>query len=249
MRKDILATILLGSLSTGLYAGGDIGGITTFENTDARMADVESVEPVVAPIVTPTVEPIVVPTVDPIVEEPKIVEPKRIEPKKVEPEKVEIKEEPKNVGGFYTVLKGNYNTGDDVGKFSADSGYGVGFDLGYSFGNGFAVELGLGYDQNELDNFATDHDITYQTAGLSLAYTYDITKAFGVFAKVGYGMEKTDIDDDSAFNYDDSDSGLIYGAGVEYKISDKYGVVAEYEGTSMDSLRGDVFGVGLKYNF
>jgi len=226
MRKDILATILLGSLSTGLYAGGDIGGVTSFENTDAVMAEVESVEPIV---------------------EPK-VEPKKIEPKKVEVKKEVKKEEPKKEGGFYTVLKANYNTGDDVDTLSTDSGYGVGFDLGYAFGNGLALELGLGYDQNQLDN-AIENDVTYQTASLSLAYTYDITKVFGVFAKVGYGMEKTDIDNDATLTYDDSDSGVIYGAGVEYKISDKYGVIAEYEGTTMDSLRGDVVGLGLKYNF
>jgi len=226
MRKDILATILIGSLSTSLYAGGDIGGVTTFENTDAAMAEVESVEPVVEPI----------------------VEPKKIEPKKVEVKKEVKKEEPKKEGGFYTVLKANYNMGDDVDALSTDSGYGVGLDLGYAFGNGLALELGVGYDKNQLDN-ATENDVTYQTASLSLAYTYDITKAFGVFAKVGYGMEKTDIDDDAGLTYDDSDSGVVYGAGVEYKISDKYGVVAEYEGTTMDSLRGDVVGVGLKYNF
>jgi len=222
MRKDILATILLGSLSTGLYAGGDIGGITTFENTDAAIAEAQSVEPK--------------------------VEPKKIEPKKVEVKKEVKKVEPKKEGGFYTVLKGNYNTGDDVGTLGSDSGYGVGLDLGYAFGNGLALELGLGYDQNQLNN-VTENDVTYQSAGLSLAYTYDITKAFGVFAKVGYGMEKTDIDNDATLTYDDSDSGLIYGAGVEYKISNKYGIVAEYEGTSMDSLRGDVVGLGLKYNF
>jgi len=126
MRKDILATILLGSLSTGLYAGGDIGGITTFENTDAAIAEAQSVEPK--------------------------VEPKKIEPKKVEVKKEVKKVEPKKEGKFYTVLKGNYNAGDDVGTLSTDSGYGVGLDLGYAFGNGLALELGLGYDQNQLNN-------------------------------------------------------------------------------------------------
>ncbi|MCK4442393.1 MAG: porin family protein [Sulfurovaceae bacterium] len=238
MRKDILTTILLGSLSTGVYAGGDIGGVITFENTDSVMAEVESVEPLVIP---KKIEP------------KKIVEPiKRVEPKNLEPKVIKEvkKEEPKKEkDGFYTVIKGNYNTGDDVDTFSTDSGYGVGLDIGYSFGNGLAVELGLGYDQNQLDNIATENDVAYTSAGLSLAYTYNITKAVGVFAKVGYGMEKTDIDDDATLTYDDSDSGVIYGAGLEYKISDTYGLVAEYEGTTMDSLRGNIVGLGLKYNF
>ena len=216
MRKDILATILLGSLSTGLYAGGDIGGITTFENTDAVMAEVESVEP------------------------------KKIEPKKVEVKKEVKKVEPKKEGGFYIVAKGIRIAGDDANSLSTDSGYGAGLDLGYGFGNGLAVELGGSFTKNKLNNPA-ENEASYKTVDLSLVYTYDITKNWGIFGKVGYAQENVKI---NALSIDDSDNGLIYGGGLEYNINDNYGIVAEYEGSTIDnSLRGDAIGLGLKYNF
>jgi len=217
MRKDILATILLGSLSTGLYAGGDIGGVTTFENTDAAIAEAQSVEP------------------------------KKIEPKKVEVKKEVKKVEPKKEGGFYIVAKGISIAGDDgANGRSTDSGYGAGLDLGYGFGNGLAVELGANFAKNKLDNPA-ENEASYKTVNLSLVYTYDITKNWGVFGKVGYAQENVKI---NTLNVDDSDNGLIYGGGLEYNINDNYGIVAEYEGSAIDdSLRGDAIGLGLKYNF
>jgi opacity protein-like surface antigen len=218
MRKDILATILLGSLSTGLYAGGDIGGITTFENTDAAIAEAQSVEP-------------------------KAIEPKKVEPKVVKEAK---KEEPKKEGGLYVIAKGISILGDDANNLSTDSGYGAGLDLGYGFGNGLAVELGANFAKNNLNNPA-ENEASYKTVDLSLAYTYDITKNWGIFGKVGYAQENTKI---NALNVDDSDNGLIYGGGLEYNINDNYAIVAEYEGSAIDnSLRGDAMGLGLKYNF
>ena len=222
MRKDILATIILSSLSTGLYAGGDIGGITTFENTDAAIAEAQSVEP-------------------------KVIEPKKVEPKVIKEVKKEVKkEEPKKEGGLYIVAKGISIAGDDAGTLSTDSGYGAGLDFGYGFGNGLAVELGANFTKNKLDNPA-ENEASYKTVDLTLVYTYDITKNWGIFGKVGYAQENTKI---NALNVDDNDNGLIYGAGLEYNINNNYGIVAEYEGSDIDnSLRGDAIGFGLKYSF
>jgi len=191
------------------------------------MAEVESVEPIVQPIVQPKVQP-------------------KVEPKKVEVKKEVKKVEPKKEGGLYIVAKGISIAGDDANSLSTDSGYGAGLDLGYGFGNGLAVELGGSFTKNKLDNPA-ENEASYKTVDLSLVYTYDITKNWGIFGKVGYAQENTKI---NALNVDDSDNGLIYGGGLEYNINDNYGVVAEYEGSAIDnSLRGDAIGVGLKYNF
>ena len=219
MKKKIISTLLVSGLTTGLQAGGDIGGAVSFENSDLTDANNES-------------------SVQVVVEPKKIVEEVKKEVKAVE-------DAPKKAKNFYMVAKGIYAMGDEVNKLDADSGYGAGIDLGYRFSNGLATELGFTFSKNTLNNPA-ENEISSKTAALSLVYTYDVAKAIGVFAKVGYMYEQQKI---NSLNIDDDDSGVSYGAGVEYKINDDYGVVAEYQGSTIDSLRGDTASLGFMYNF
>ncbi len=169
----------------------------------------------------------------------------RVEPPKVveAPKKVEEK---KSESNFYAVLKGLSIMGDSAGALEADTGYGAGLDLGYRFGNGLATEIDLSFAKSDLNN-AASNEASFKTAALSLVYTFPVTEAVGLFAKAGYMQEQTKV---NALDIDETDSGLTYGVGLEYKINDTYGVVAEYEGSAIDdSLRGDAVSLGLMYNF
>jgi opacity protein-like surface antigen len=212
MKKEVVSSLLVAGLVSGLSAGGDLGGVVSFEN---EVAPVE--------VVVPYEEP---------VKEVKVVkaEPK-VEPK-VEPKpKVEV-EEKKSNSNFYIVAKGLSILGDE-----ADSGYGVGLDLGYRIGNGLAVELSATTSKNDLDIGGDD---SYKTGALNLVYTIPVSDSIGIFAKGGYMIEDRDNDDDKGF---------AYGGGLSYSMSDATAVVAEYQGSNIDSTRGDAVSLGLMYNF
>ena len=216
MKKSIVvASLLLGGVVTGLSAGGDIGGAVPFENE----------------IVNVIVEPIPVPVV---VETPAVVAPKAEAVKK---EAHESK--------YYLTLKGLSIAGDTVNSNDTDKGKGLGVDLGYRLGNGFATEVSLSDTRNNLNNVAEDR-ASFRTAALNLVYDLELTENFGLFAKGGYIYEKEKV---SALNIDSSEKGLVYGGGLSYKLSNNTNLVAEYETSAIDSLRGDAIGLGLMFNF
>ncbi|SFV64283.1 hypothetical protein MNB_SV-12-819 [hydrothermal vent metagenome] len=159
-------------------------------------------------------------------------EPVKVAPKKV----VEPKVEKKSNSNFYIVGKGLYTTGDT----GLDAGYGAGLDLGYKLNDSLAVELGASFAKNEIE--ATGDDLETTTANLSLVYTVKATDSIGVFGKAGYMVEKVKDGDD--------DSGVAYGAGVKYNMSDATALVAEYQGSTIDDdPRGGTVSLGLMYNF
>jgi len=225
MRKEIISTLLVGGMVTSLSAGGDLGGTVPVQLENIYVPVEEVVLPVISEVVTPEVI-----TSEVIVEE---VKP---EVKKEEPKVVATKAK----GNYYIVLKGLSITGDELGNNDADRGFGAGADLGYSFGNGFAVELGTTYAKNQLDNTA-ETDVSYKTGALSLVYGFDLGEKLGLFAKAGYMYEKPSVGD--------TEKGLAYGAGLAYKMSDNKSIVGEYQTSSLDSLRGDALSLGLKINF
>jgi len=162
-------------------------------------------------------------------------------PKKVVVEAPKKVVEKKSPSKFYMVAKGVYITGED-----ADSGMGGGLDLGYNLTDSLAVELGGTVTKNDLDN---GDEGTYNTGSLSLVYTYHATDKVGLFAKAGYTMEQVKYDD---ADYDETESGAVFGAGLEYGMSESTALVAEYEMSTIDkddSSRGDAVSLGLKYNF
>jgi hypothetical protein len=224
MKKEIISILLVGGMVTGLNAGGDLGGVipVQLENVDVPIEEV--VIPVIPEVILPEV---VVP--------PEVI---------VEEVKPEVKEEPKVVvkpsANYYVVLKGLSIAGDTLGLNDADRGYGAGLDLGYKFANGFAVELGTTYAKNQLNNTAGT-DVSYKTGAIDLVYDFDLSEKLDLFAKGGYLYEKPSIGD--------SEKGLVYGAGLAYKISDNKSIVGEYEISTLDSLRGDAISLGLMINF
>lgn len=242
-RSTMLKTLCLTSMVSGLYAGGDIGAVVPVQMENVYVPVEEAVieTPVVVeefsnlPTVTeeaPVQEVVSTPTVT-IVEEPKVAE--SVVPKKSEP-----KTENSN---YYVVLKGLSIAGEKLGALDADQGLGLGLDLGYRLGNGFSTELDVAYAKNDLTT-GSKNEVSYKTAGVNLVYDFDLTKAFGLFAKAGYMYEKANVSGDK-----DSDTGLVYGAGLAYKLSQNRSIVGEYEASEIDSLRGDSISLGLMMNF
>jgi len=239
---------MVATLATNLQAGGDIGGVVEFINPEEETIPLSTeeviIEEVVAPIesVNESVEPKEVEVVLP----PVSSAPVEVKEEVVKKEPPLPRKEEKSERGFYTVVKGLGVMGDCAGTLDADAGYGAGLDLGYRFGNGLAAEVDLSYATSDLNNAAAN-EATFKTAALSLVYTLPLTESIGIFAKAGYMQEQTEVDD---LDIDESDGGATYGAGLEYKISETYGLVAEYEGSAIDdSIRGDAVSLGLMYNF
>jgi opacity protein-like surface antigen len=214
MRKEVISSLLIAGLATGLQAGGDIGGVVSLEN---EIAPVEVTAPVV---VAPTPAPA-----------PKAVEPKV---------------EKKAHSDFYMVAKGLYITGDEQNGHDADSGYGAGLDFGYRLGYGLSTELGVGFAKNTFDHNGGEKEASFKTGSLSLVYTYELAENIAIFAKGGYLYENEKI---KGLNVDEDESGFAFGGGLEYMLNDTYGVVAEYETSTIDSIRGDAVSLGLMVNF
>ena len=220
MKKEIISILLVGGIVTSLSAGGDLGGTVPVQLENINVP----VEEVIVPVVPEVLEISIAEEV-----KPKIVK-EEAKPKAIE----------KIGGNYYVVLKGLSISGDELGINDADRGFGAGLDLGYKFGNGFAVELGTTYAKNQLDDTA-ETDVSYKTGSIDLVYDFDLSEKFGLFAKAGYMYEKPSVGD--------TDKGLAYGAGLSYAISGNKSIVGEYKVSTLDSLRGDALSLGLMINF
>jgi opacity protein-like surface antigen len=170
---------------------------------------------------------------------------------------VMAKEHHAKAGEFYLVAKALMTTsetlkeGDDI-TLDADVGGGVGIDVGYTLPYHFAVELDTSYSQNRVTESRVgveekeDGIATYWTYAMDITYTFPVTHLIRVMGKVGYEFEHEEIDD---LGVKGDDSGMVYGAGVEYHISDHYEALVEYEGSTIESPRGSSLYAGVKYIF
>ena len=157
---------------------------------------------------------------------------------------------------FYLIVKALMVTGDKVdhgdGTLDGDRDFGYGFDIGYRLGHGFALEYDFSYASNTVTEDDHGHiekaKAKYYTHALDLVYTYEITHAFGVFAKGGFELETEKIDD---LHIDDDKEGFNYGIGFEYALDHdhNYLLLAEYELSTIDCSRGDGVFVGVMINF
>ncbi len=168
----------------------------------------------------------------------------------LETEAVEAEE-----SNFYIVVKGLASLGAEAEHEEAlldgDGGYGLGIDVGYRLGKGFAMEYDFSYAKNRVTEIIEDQELEkvdahYYTSSLDLVYTYEATETLGLFAKVGYEYEWETIDD---LGIDSTDHGFIMGAGIEVSLNERYKLVAEYEHSTIDSPRGDSLYAGLMFNF
>ncbi len=155
---------------------------------------------------------------------------------------------------FYVAVKGIVTAGDTVDEEDAvlegDAGIGIGIDLGYNLPYGFAVEIDVTYAENNIVETNTageqeDLSATYVTTSLDLAYKYHLTHELGLVAKVGYEYEVEKIDTKE----DESDTGFIYAAALEYEVSEGVAILGEYEHATIEGPRGDSIYAGVVFDF
>jgi len=166
-------------------------------------------------------------------------------------------------GEFYVVTKALWTTSETIREangveIEGRRGGGIGVDIGYTLPHHFAVEFDTSYSRNnlrekriviegveeklEIENAKGD----YWTYAFNVTYTLPVTHTIAIMSKVGYEFEHETID---KLNIDSHDSGVVYGAGIEYHISDHYEALLEYEGSTIDSPRGSSVYTGIKYIF
>ena len=154
-------------------------------------------------------------------------------------------ESPKNL---YIVPKWIHTFGDTYHNEEGDCGNGIGLNLGYRLGHGFAIEIDATYEKTTVrekeEGISYKEDAKYFTTSLDFAYTYELTHDLGLLLKVGYEYEKEKIANETKH-----DTGVIYAAGFEYELDEKFKFVMEYEKSTIDGPKGDMITAGLMYNF
>lgn len=132
-----------------------------------------------------------------------------------------------------------------------DAGYGLGYDLGYSFTENFAVELDGTYSKSDVTETQSNGDqekdkASFYTYGVNAVVTYPIYNHLIVLGKLGYGYEHEDL---GKLGIKGSDHGVNWTAGLEYSFNPHLEVSFEYEGSEIKSARGDSLQLGLIYKF
>ncbi len=132
-----------------------------------------------------------------------------------------------------------------------DTGYGIGFDLGYSFTEYFALEIDGTYVEADVtETLITGEQETdkasFYTYGVNSVFTYPVTEHFIVLGKVGYGYEHEDL---GALGIKGSENGANWAVGVEYSFNPHIEMSFEYEAADIRSAHGDSLQFGLIYKF
>lgn len=136
-------------------------------------------------------------------------------------------------------------------KLDGDVGYGIGFDLGYSFTEYFALELDGTYSRADVKETlptgeSETENGTFYTYGVNAVLTYPVTHHFIALGKLGYGYEHEDLGN---LGIKGSEHGANWAVGVEYSFTPHIEVSFEYEGADIRSARGDSLQLGLIYKF
>ena len=150
----------------------------------------------------------------------------------------------------YLVVKGLSAGGDTItegeAKVEGKNGKGFGVDIGYRTGYGINLELDYAYADVDITETTPTEETKatgkYHSFSLDLLYAYHITKPFAVFVKTGVEYEKEKI---SKLNVDKSDTGVLYGAGLEYEFMEEMAFIVEYEDSTIDGPRGYSIAAGL----
>lgn len=152
---------------------------------------------------------------------------------------------------LYVVTKGlvslSSNIDEKGSKLESDLGTGAGIDLGYRLGHGVSVEVDYAYTHvgitekktigEELEKESLTGD--FNSVSFDALYSYHVTEPMALFIKGGYEYETEKIKESK------SEGSFIYGAGVEYEVKENLALIAEYENTTADSVKGATIAVGL----
>ncbi len=135
--------------------------------------------------------------------------------------------------------------------FDGNAGYGIGYDLGYSFSEYFALEADGTYSKSDVTETRANGDketdeASFYTYGVNAVLTYPLLNHLIILGKLGYGYEHEDL---GKLGIKGSDHGANWTAGVEYALNPHIEISFEYEGADIRSARGDSLQLGLIYKF
>jgi len=240
LKSSIIAIAALSSMS---FAGGDIGGPTTFETGDYVAAEVAAEvagdEQYVAPAVAEVTRPPVV-----VIDNTKKEEKK--EEKKVVPPVVA------SAGNFYAGIAASLmavRLDDRVNLFAdenqQDRQIGITALIGYDFMDYLGAELRASMAVSGEDN----NNDALQQVGVYLKPNYHVDDIdINLYGLLGYSM----INMSDVGLFDGDNSGFSFGAGLDYGVTENISVFTDvvnylrnYGGTN--STWGA--NLGLKYNF
>jgi len=150
----------------------------------------------------------------------------------------------------YVAIKGLVTNGDTIKDedttTKGTNGVGVGIDLGYRTGYGINFEVDYAYTKLDVtEKTATEETTTtgdYHSISFDALYAYHINEPLAIFAKAGVEYEIEKID---KLDVDKSDTGFLYGAGVEYEIKENMALIFEYENSTIDGPKGYTLAAGL----
>ncbi len=254
LKNSIIAVALLSSMS---FAGGDIGGVTTFENDDYKNAEAEVVpyEPTPVPTVeeatttTTTVAPEVTTTPAPTVAPTPAPTPKQVVQKEIS----------SGVGGPYVALALSHmgvRADDRVNLFDSeehqDLQKGITLIAGYDFmkylGAELRAALSLAGEDDGQDNL-TEY-------GIYLKPQYPILDNLNIYGLLGYSfINMSDPASKTSYNdnpFDGDNSGFSFGAGLNYGITSNISVftdVVNYLRNYGGSNSTWGANLGVRYNF
>ncbi len=149
---------------------------------------------------------------------------------------------------YYAAVKVVRTMGDDVhglhpGSGTAASGFGL--DLGYKLSHNLAVEFAYTKADGDIDYLHLPSEaVTYTTMAINGVYMHHLSDGLALVGKLGMLKESEDVAGHTA-----SDTGLGYAVGVEYRLSGGMELLAEYEGSGIESPRGAALMAGVKFGF
>ncbi len=255
LKNSIIAIAVLSSMS---FAGGDIGGVTSFENDDYKNAEAEivpytptpipddlpTVEPTAMPTIAPTPAPTVAPTARPTVAPtPKVVE----------------KVSSGGVGGPYVgiaISDMGVRADDRVNLLDSekhqDLQKGLTLVVGYDFMKYLGAELraalslaGEGQGQDNLAEY-----------GVYLKPQYPVLDNLNIYGLLGYSaINMSDPATKTKYNdnpFDGDNSGFSFGAGLNYGVTSNISVFTDVVNYLRDfGGSNSTWGanLGVRYNF
>ncbi len=256
LRNSIITIAILSSMS---FAGGDIGGVTSFENDDYQKANEEVVPYEPTPI--PEAQEVIstpIPTVESTrgVQTAMPTTPPAVTPK---PTPKVVEKSSSGVGGFYVGLAVSdmgVRADDRVNLFGSekhqDLQKGLTLVAGYDFmkylGAELRAALSLAGEDKGQDNLAE--------YGIYFKPQYPILDNLNIYGLLGYSFINMS-DPASKTNYNDSpfdgdNSGFSFGGGINYGITSNISVFTDVVNYLRDfGGSNSTWGanLGVRYNF
>jgi len=126
----------------------------------------------------------------------------------------------------------------------------VGMDLNETFAlEGFYTNLG---ESQIFVDAANNAKIKVTTMGIAIKAGANLTNDIRGYVKAGYHSWKSkanNLDTGVATTEKEDGTDVLYGIGVEYKLSDSTAIIAAYDRYTVDDSNGTDMSIGIKYRF